>query len=252
MSFIALLFPQSLLAGAAFVARTRSSASPGLYVGIFAVVGLVWIIGMVLEKMRSDKIEAFARSLGLTYRRKATGADLELPIGCQIANLGHDKVVSNILEATATPELAFTMFDYSYTTGYGRSRSTYFQTISRMQSSLLELPPFLLFPENFFSRIGDKWATQKDINFADSPVFSRTFILRGPDEAAVRAIFNAKLRQELEAFPHLTIEGSGDHLFLYRANRRLKPEQFSATIEEDKRILALFFEAQRAQGSQLG
>ena len=235
-----------LVSQSAFVATTRSMDPKSFFLAL-VVVGMIVAVSVALDKIRSGKIEALARSLGLTYRLKPTEADEALPIGCHLANLGHRKVVSNILEATTTPELAFTIFDYSYTIGSGRSSTTYSQTISRMQSSLLQLPSFILFPETFFSKLGDRWATQKDINFADTPVFSETFILRGEDEAAIRALFTLTLRKALEKFTYLSIEGMGDHVFLFRNNRRLKPEQFSPTIEENKRILALFFEAQQSQ-----
>ena len=240
-----------LLSQSAFVALTHTSSPGFALIAILIVIAIV-IVSVVFDKIRSGKIEALARSLALTYRRKATEADAALPVGCHLADLGHDKVVSNILEATTTPELAFTIFDYAYTIGYGRGSTNYSQTISRMQSSLLQLPGFILFPETFFSKLGDKWAKQKDINFSDTPVFSESFILRGEDEAAIRALFTITLRKELEKFPYLSIEGMGDHVFLFRNNRRLKPEQFSPTIEENKRVLALFFAAQQAKQAQTG
>jgi hypothetical protein len=74
-------------------------------------------------------------------------------------------------------------------------------------------------------------------------------LFRGGDEAALRAIFGPALRKALEPLEHLTIEGADDVLFIFRTDRRIKPEDLVARIEEDKKILALFFEAQqRAAG----
>jgi len=250
---VALNFAAMFLAQTAFAARTRSSTSGPetllIFVAVAGVMAVLVLIGFYLDKVRSEKIDAFAHSIGCTYRRKPTQADTSLPDGCHIANLGHGKIVSNVLEATQTPELAFTLFDYEYTVGYGRSSTTYRQTVSRMQSSLLHLPAFLLFPETMFTRLGDEIKGRKDIDFSDSPAFSDAFALRGDDESAVRALFSMKLRQALEATPKLTIEGNGDHLFIFRAAHRLKPEEFSAAIEQDKKILALFFEAQQGSGA---
>jgi len=249
-TLVALNLAAMFFAPAAFAATTRSSEDGSTKVLIFvAILGaavVLGIVGVYLDKVRSDKIETFARSIGCTYRRKATEADAGLPSGCQMGTLGHGKIVSNVLEAAQTPELAFTLFDYQYTIGYGRSSQTHQQTVSRMQSSLLHLPMFLLFPETMLSKFGDTIMGRKDIDFSDSPVFSEAFILRGDDEIAVRALFSSKLRQALEATPKLTIEGNADRLFIFRADHRIKPEEFSATIEEDKRIAALFFEAQRS------
>jgi hypothetical protein len=214
-----------------------------------AIVGLsfgVVFIGLALyfQRRRSKKMEAAAVSLGLTFRRKPTDADNRLPAGCYLADLGHDRGVSNVLEAAETAELAFTLFDYQYTIGYGRSSQACCQTISRMQSPLLKLPSFLLFPETIFSKLG-KLFGGADINFPDSSEFSKNYILRGEDEDAIHALFSPTLRQTLTPMRHLTIEGGADCLFIFRANRRTKPAELSALIDEDKRILALFFDAQR-------
>jgi hypothetical protein len=243
-----LIGAQSAFAAGHLAVRTRSAGDRWIiYAAIFGAALAIIAISSYLDKVRSEKIAAFARSLGLTYRRKAIESDAGLAIGCHLAGLGHSNKISNILEAAKTPELGFVLFDYQYTIGYGRGSQTVRQTISRMQSSLLHLPSFILFPETILFRLGDKITGRKDIDFSDSPVFSQAFVLRGEDDPAVRALFSPKLRQALEATPKLTIEGNGDHLFIFRGAHRLKPEEFSATIEQDKKILALFFEAQ--QGS---
>jgi hypothetical protein len=199
-----------------------------------------------LERRRSGKIEAIARTLGLTFRRKATDADNLLPVGCHVAEIGHGRVVSNVLEAARTTELSLTLFDYQYTIGHGKSANTVYQTITRMQSDLFRLPAFLLFPEGFLAKMG-KMFGRADINFPESPDFSRKYILRGDDEAAIRAIFTPAVRQALEAQDRVTIEGAGPLLFIFRKGRRLKPELLPARIEQDKRIASLFFEGQQSR-----
>jgi hypothetical protein len=241
------------LAFAVPLAVRRVSRSDGSDAGWIFVVGFfvltVAIIALVfyLDRQRSKKIAAAATALGLTFRRKATDADRGLPAGCYLGNLGHSRVVSNVLQAAQTAELALTLFDYQYTTGYGKTSSTSQQTITRIQSPLLNLPTFLLFPETFFSKMG-KMFGGTDINFPESPAFSEKYILRGGDETAIRAIFNPAVREALTPLQRLTIEGGGNLLFIFRAGRRLKPDEFAPRIDEDKRILALFFEAQRASG----
>jgi hypothetical protein len=213
-------------------------------------VVLVVLIGSTLfavyaSHIRAQKIEALARSLGYTFRGKATAADGELVIGCYLGETGSDPTVSNVMEVARTPELKFILFDYAYTTEGGETSTTTQQTIARMQSPLLKLPSFLLFPETIFSKIKALFGGA-DVNFLDSPGFSNKYILRGQDEAALRAIFSPALRQALEPLEKLTIEGADDVLFIFRAGSRIKAEELVARIEENKRILALFFEAQQA------
>ena len=238
----------------AFAARRRSSSHsssdspPWWLILLFILVIGAAIIGLIvfLERRRSGKIQEIANRLGLTFRRKPTDADNLLPAGCHVAEIGHGRVVSNVLEAARTAELNLTLFDYQYTIGHGKSSNTVYQTITRMQSDLFRLPAFLLFPETLLAKMG-KMFGRADINFPDSPEFSRKYILRGDDEAAIRALFTPALRQALERQDRLTIEGAGPLLFIFRKGRRLKPDQLPGRIEQDKRIAALFFEGQAAR-----
>jgi hypothetical protein len=110
------------------------------------------------------------------------------------------------------------------------------------------LPSFVLFPESFFSKLG-KLFGGTDINFPEAPVFSKKYILRGPDEAAIRALFTPGLLQFLEQQQRpLSIDAAGETLFAHRTSRRAKPEEFEAYIAEGKQILAKFFEAQNSAG----
>ena len=240
-----------LFAQVALAARRHSSSSSGSGSGWTVIIGMIiFFVAFValifyLDRRRSQKIEAIAKSLGLTFRRKPTDADRALAVGSYLANEGHGHTVSNVLEAARSDELNFTIFDYQYTVGYGKSSSTYYQTVTRMQSALFQLPTFILYPETFFAKMGKAFG-KSDINFPESPEFSGKFILRGDDEAAIRALFNPALRQALEPHSALTIEGAGDLLFIFRAARRSKPDELPGKIEQDKRIAAIFFEAQRS------
>ena len=245
LTFAVLSCAQSAFAADRLASKTTPKEALVIVVVAVSVAAVLVGIGLYLDKVRADKIAKVAASLGLTYRRKPTPDDLRLPSGCHLMEIGRGHTVGIVLEAAKTPELAFTLFDFNYTTGSGRSSTTYRQTVSRMESSLLRLPSFILFPETIFSVLGESILGRKDIDFSDSPVFSNAFVLRGDDDAAIRAVFSPQLRKALEATPKLTIEGTGDHLFIFRAGVRLKAEEFAATIEQDKKILALFFEAQQ-------
>jgi hypothetical protein len=229
--------------------RSSSSSSSGVFVWT-VILGLVVFFGglvalmVYLDRKRSDKIQAVATRLGFTFRRKATDADKALIVGCHIANAGHGHITSNVLEAAQSDELKMTLFDHVYTIGYGKSSQQYNQTVTRMQSPVLNLPAFVLFPETFFSKIG-KLFGGADINFPEAPEFSKKYILRGPDEAAIRALFNPSLLQFFEGQVRpLTIDAAGDTLFAHRTSRRAKPEELEAYVAEGKQILAKFFEGQ--------
>jgi hypothetical protein len=218
-----------------------------LLLGMLVFGGGIYAIVSYRDRERLRKIEEQARSLGWSFRRQPTRADNDLPIGCYLAETGRNPAVSNVLEVARTDDLNFVFFDYQYTVGYGKSQHSPLQTIARIKSPLLKLPSFLLFPETVFSKIAKVFG-QTDVNFPDSPFFSDQYILRGQDEAALRAIFSPALRQALEPLEYLTIEGADDVLFIFRVERRVKAEELVTRIEEDKKILALFLEAQQATG----
>jgi len=214
--------------------------------GIFVVLLALLIAGaLYFQKKRSDKIEAAARALGFTFRRKATKEDKALIVGSHLAKAGYARTVHNVLQPSGPAELAMFLFDYSYsigTSGYGQ---TVGQTIIRMQSPLLKLPPFSISPENIFSKI-DKVFGYSDINFSEVSEFSRTYLLRGPDEAAVRQLFNSSIIQFFEQERDLTVEAAGDLMFLYRYNKQVTAEEMGTFVETGKRALALLLQAQPA------
>ena len=239
------------------VESLRVATSSDNNVGWVVLAGVVaaGIGGLMFyfDSQRTNKIEAFASSLGVPFRRTPKKSDEALPIGCSLEQKGCDHVIANVLEAVRTEELILTLFDYKYTSDanpldYLSSNShppTYTQTIVRIQSPLLKLPYFNLFPETIFASVG-KLFGGSDVNFPEAPGFSDQYILRGGDEAALRTIFTPALRDFLEHLQHLTIEGADDVLFVYRWTRRTKAQDFAALIEENKRLLALFVEGQRS------
>lgn len=216
----------------------------GFNLFVFGLPVLAWYV----DSLRSRKIRKLAASLGLTFREARRDDCETLLAGCYLAEMGHERAVSNILEDARSDNLHLTVFNCVYSSDYGTmAGDTQFQTVMRMQSKSFHLPAFLLFPEGFAAKMG-KLFGKSDINFADSPEFSRKFVLRGDDEAAVRGLFSPALRRALEVRDRLTIEGRGELLFVFCAGRLLKPDALSDEIEQNNRIAALFFDAQRTSG----
>src|SRR5439155_25900482 len=102
---------------AALVARPLHANVSSAF-GIFVVL-LALLIGGALyfQKKRSDKIEAAARALGFTFRRKATKEDKALIVGSRLAKAGYARTVHNDLQPSGPAELAMFLFDYSYSIG---------------------------------------------------------------------------------------------------------------------------------------
>jgi hypothetical protein len=107
----------------------------------------------------------------------------------------------------------------------------------------LNLPPFDLRPEGVLLKIAQSLG-MKDIDFADAPGFSRMYMLRGQDEAAIRQLFTPALLRFCEANRGLWISGAGNLLWFHRENRRAKAVDLDAFVNAARETVALFINAQ--------
>ena len=71
------------------------------------------------------------------------------------------------------------------------------------------------------------WAAfgYQDIDFGNHPGFNGQYLLRGPDEQAIRDVFTDRLLSFYEMNPGTCTDGGGGQLFVYRENYRWEPEQ---------------------------
>lgn len=85
------------------------------------------------------------------------------------------------------------------------------------------LPRFLLEKEDLLDRAFDrlrKFTGYKDVDFELFPSFSKKFILEGPDESALRKLFQPEPITFLESAEVYHVECNGDSILIFR---RLRP-----------------------------
>ena len=131
------------------------------------------------------------------------------------------------------------LFDYRYTTGHGRSTQTHHQTVAYFQSGKLRLPQFSLRPEGFGYKLIAALGYQ-DIDFPTHPVFSSKYLLRGPDEAAIRQTFNERVLTYFDHNLKLWVDGTGQELFVYQMNTTVRPENLRAFLDQGAAVLNIF------------
>jgi len=136
-------------------------------------------------------------------------------------------------------EIDVSIFDYRYITGSGKNSHMWRQTVILFQSSQLQLPSFVLRPENVFHKIGSTFGYQ-DINFDSYPIFSKQYLLRGADEKAIRKIFKNKVLGYYDEHKSLSTEGDGDKLLFYRHSKRVSPQNIKIFQKEGFEVLKLF------------
>lgn len=182
-----------------------------------AAVGL----GFWWEKARSKKLRAAGAALGL--HPSEDGLD-DLPEGLRampLFGLGHSRKAANVMWSERRD---YVLFDYTYTTGSGKSSATHAQTLGAFHCPGRTLPAFTAAPEELSDWFAELFGGQ-DIDFPGDPAFSKEYRLKGPDEAAVRDFFSVGGTQYLAARPGWTVHAQGDWLLAYRANKRVSPKK---------------------------
>jgi carbonic anhydrase len=104
----------------------------------------------------------------------------------------------------------------------------------------ISLPKFTLAPEGWVSRLGD-WFRKRDIDFVESPDFSRVYQLKGADEQAVRALFTPELRRFFEATPNQKVNGGGSFLFWWFDEKLPSVERLDEWLEQGDHVRRRFF-----------
>ncbi len=115
----------------------------------------------------------------------------------------------------------------------------YHQSVILFQSAHLELPFFTLQPESQVYTIETQFG-YPDIRFASRPEFSKNYILRGPDEASIRALFTDRLLGYLAEKKNLHVEGYDKSLILYEPGQRVEPHDLPTFLEEGQKVFLQF------------
>jgi hypothetical protein len=213
------------------------------YFPILIVVGLILLMGGIgylaylAEKKRTEAWRHAAEELGFQFQATGSSILLRFP-GFHLFSQGRNHTVKNLLQGK-TADLDVAIFDYSYTTGSGKNRKTWHQTVIAFEFDEPQLPGFSLRPESIFHKIG-QWFGYRDMNFDTHPRFSKQYVLRGENEDAVRERFPDHVLEYYEGTTGVCTEASGGRLVHYRATTRQPPEKARELLEEGFEVLALF------------
>jgi hypothetical protein len=209
-------------------------------IGIFAGFGVLVIVFLYLnhlwEKKRTAAMKEFAEEMGFDFVGLPDSGMLGEVGGLFLFEQGHSKRFGNLMRGEANG-LELRLFDYWYTTGSGKHKSTHVQTVLCFLLPEGRLPAFSMRPQNFFHKIGT-WFGYQDINFESHPKFSDYYLLRGNAEDAVRQLFTPAALDHFETVKGACVEGGGDVLVYYRAAKRLDPKNLRSLMEEGFQALA--------------
>jgi hypothetical protein len=139
--------------------------------------------------------------------------------------------------------LKVSLFDYTFTTGVGRTSTDKTQTIAAFEKNGIQMPEFALQSEGMLQKVGDAFS-QKDIDFESHPEFSNRFQLRSSQEGRTRRVFTRSLLDfltDVELGEVWRIEGVDATLLIYGRNKQVKPEDYPAFFRESSFLATEFF-----------
>jgi len=204
--------------------------------GVVVVVVVVIILGYYQNQKRMEEMRALAARQGYRYTERddvLAGALAEFALFSR----GHSRRATNVL-STAADGIVVTVADYRYVTGYGKHQQTHRGSVLLLESGQLDLPAFILRPEGLGQKLAGLLG-QQDIDFEGHPDFSKVYLLQGPDEARIRALFGQETLAFFARRPGLCVEGQGPRMLYSRANRCLAPEEIPSFVEDGLAILRL-------------
>ena len=209
-----------------------------IIVFLFFIVGssilIFWRMGMI----RTEQFALISAKLKLNFFPKGSPSLFERLKPFHLFSKGWSRKIKNLMEGEAN-KVELAIFDYQYTTHGGQHPQTHRQSLLFIRSPKLNLPDFSLRPENVFHKIGSAFG-DKDIDFETHPIFSKSYLLRGDNEAAIRGLFNNELLNFIQSQQKISIEGSSDQLIFYRHKNRVKPEEVESFMEEGFQVFDQF------------
>lgn len=183
-----------------------------------------------LERKRKQGLIALSRELELELNWQLPETDLVRFNQFEIANQGRLPTSGTTLIAD-DGETRLAVFDFSYTTGYGKHKRSHLFSIAMASSPKLALPTFRIDPQTWKSKIAELVGFS-DIEIEEDPDFSKQFTVHGDDPVAIRMFLDSARRTAISQFPNQSLAGRSDSLLVIRKYGRLKPENIRQMMTE--------------------
>ncbi len=204
--------------------------------GVAILVVALILIARRAEQTRTEALQQAGLAIGLNFEGQGDLEQITALGDLPLYRHGHSRHVKNLMTGRTGNEQVW-VFDYQYTTGGGKESHTWRQTVAIYSGAARGLPDFVLAPENVFHKIGQLLGYQ-DIDFDSSPAFSSRYLLRGPDEPAIRAAFALDTRAFFEQEQGWTVEVQGGNVGIYRSGKLIQPEELGTFLQRTRTVLA--------------
>jgi hypothetical protein len=207
--------------------------------GVAAVAGGALLVIKRRERQRREAYEEYCLIRGYRFEADRPGGHERYAGLLDLFHSGHRRRWGYTITGTKGG-FPFTAFEYQWVTGGGKSSNTHRVHAILWERDGTALPKFALTPETLLDRIGGAFGMQ-DIDFEESPEFSRAYRLRGEDEGAIRRLFTTELRAFFAATPGQRLSAQGPALFWWRSGRLPTADRLDEWLEEGDRVRRRFF-----------
>jgi len=204
-------------------------------VAVLALIAGIVALSYRVERKRTEALAAACQGMGLVFEPAGDLDALRAQGDLPLYNHGHSKKVKNVMSGQIR-DRDVRIFDYQYTTGGGKHSHTWMQTVVLFPRAGERLPELLLAPESLFHKIGQVFGYQ-DIDFDTSPDFSSHYLLRGPDEMAIRSTMSADALAFFGQHQGWHVEAKDRTVGIYRAGKRCQPEDAPTYVAEVQDVL---------------
>jgi hypothetical protein len=208
-----------------------------IFLLVGGVIAAAIVATVVYERKRTQAVKELAESIGLSFFPHGDPALVGSLSSFPLFSQGSSRTICNMIHGD-THDVVASLFDYKFTVGSGKNKSTHHQTVVCIQSSEMHLPVFTLRPEHFFHRIGAVFGIQ-DIDFPTHPEFSKLFLVQGASEEQIRGLFTPAILSYFEGKKGIAVEADGRRVLVYRARVREKPAAWLSRMEEAFEIYGL-------------
>ncbi len=205
---------------------------------IIAVVVFFARYAKRLERERTMGLKSSATMLGWQFAAESPLDYFPNLNAFPLFSEGHTKQIKNLMYGERNGVKA-ALFDYVYVVGHGKHRHTHYQSVAYFEPRDLSVPFFSLRPENVWHKLTTVLGYQ-DIDFSNRPTFSSAYLLRGPEEQAIRNAFDDELLGFYETNPGISTDGGGNQLFIFRPGHRTPPLEARSFVDLASRLQEIF------------
>lgn len=235
-----------VVAAAAIGIGVLFGEAPAITIAIISGVLIVIIFIAYLDwrshRARAYKLMEVSQIMGFTYEGQAEKKAIDGRFGVfTLLNGGHSHRILNILEGDIG-DWHVVIMEWRYTVGSGKNARHHAHT-QVIIPDVDGLPVFQLSPESIFHKMAQFFG-MADINFEDSPKFSKSYLLRGSNEAAIRAVFTPEVRAFIEQERNWNVESRDGYLLVFRSDTVLEPDKCPEFAAEALRLAAMLHPAE--------